>query len=119
MAVGVEVLQGWKLSHSRPEDLDMSHATFNAPDLTTFCRLDDLGLVATGQRIEPARAVIECRVVDSDDDRWCRRCGGEGKVRDTIVRRLAHIPLGWRPTVLWVRARRYREIGRASCRERV
>ena len=28
----------------------MSDATFATPDLTTFCRLDELGLVAVGQR---------------------------------------------------------------------
>ena len=43
------------------------------PDLTTFCRLDELGLVVIGQRLEPDRAVLACRVVEPD--RWCRRCG--------------------------------------------
>ena len=46
------------------------------PDLTTFCRLDELGLEVTGQRLEPDRAVLACRVVEPD--RWCRRCGCEG-----------------------------------------
>jgi transposase len=81
-------------------------ATFAAPDLTTFCRLDELGLVAVGQRVEPQRAVIACRVVEPDD--WCHRCGQRGRLRDTVVRRLAHEPLGWRPTVLEVLVRRYR-----------
>lgn len=40
-----------------PEDLDVPDATptagFACPDLTTFCRLDELGLVVTGQRLEP------------------------------------------------------------------
>jgi len=31
--------------------------------------------------------------------------------RDTVVRQLAHVPLGWRPTVLQVRVRRYRWSG--------
>ncbi len=84
----------------------MPDATFAAPDLTTFCRLDELGLVAVGQRLEPGRAVIACRVVDPDD--WCHRCGQHGLLRDTVVRRLAHEPLGWRPTVLEVLVRRYR-----------
>jgi hypothetical protein len=57
------------------EDLDVSDATFASPDLTKFCRLDDLGLVVTGQRIEPDGSVLACRVVD--DDRWCRECGCE------------------------------------------
>jgi transposase len=82
------------------------HATFTSPDLTTFCRLDELGLEVVGQRLEPDRAVLACRVVEPDG--WCRRCGCEGVPRDTVVRRLAHEPLGWRPTTLLVTVRRYR-----------
>ena len=84
----------------------MSDATFACPDLTTFCRLDELGLEVTGQRLEPDRAVLCCRVVEPDE--WCRRCGCQGTPRDTVVRRLAHEPLGWRPTLLEVTVRRYR-----------
>ena len=84
----------------------MPDATFVCPDLTTFCRLDELGLEVTGQRLEPDRAVLACRVVESD--RWCPRCGCEGTARDTVIRRLAHEPLGWRPTTLEVTVRRYR-----------
>jgi transposase len=80
-------------------------ATFACPDLTTFCRLDELGLEAVGQRVEPDRAVLACRVVEPDE--WCRRCGCHGRARDTVVRRLAHEPFGWRPTVLLVTVRRY------------
>lgn len=42
---------------THPEDLDVSDATFHCPDLTTFCRLDELGLVVVGQRLahEPCR----------------------------------------------------------------
>ncbi len=87
----------------------MPDATFACPDLTIFCRLDELGLEVTGQRIETARAVLACRVVDAD--RWCRRCGCEGTVRDTATRRLAHEPFGWRPTTLLVTIRRYRCTG--------
>jgi transposase len=83
-------------------------ATFNDPDLTVFCRLDELGLVAVGQRLEPDRAVLECRVAGRLDDAFCRQCGAEGVVRDTVTRRLAHEPFGWRPTTLLVRVRRYR-----------
>ncbi|TDT29962.1 transposase [Naumannella halotolerans] len=84
-------------------------AGFACPDLTVFCRLDELGLEATGQRLEPDRAVLACRVVESDQ--WCRRCGCEGAPRDSVVRRLAHEPLGWRPTTLEVTVRRYRCTG--------
>ncbi|MGO2520538.1 MAG: ISL3 family transposase [Microbacterium sp.] len=84
----------------------MFNATFAAPCLTTFCRLDELGLQAVGQRLEPERAVIECRVAEPDP--WCRKCGAEGVVRDTVVRRLAHAPFGHRPTTLLLRVRRFR-----------
>ncbi|MGX6397609.1 transposase family protein, partial [Rothia kristinae] len=84
----------------------MLHPTLATPDLTTFCRLDELGLVAVGQLIEPDRATIECRVVE--DDPWCRKRGVEGVPRDTVTRRLAHEPFGHRPTTLLVRVRRYR-----------
>jgi transposase len=90
----------------------MPDATFACPDLTTFCRLDELGLEVTGQRVEPDRAVLACRVVDADPgERWCRRCGCEGVVRDSVVRQLAHEPFGWRPTTLMVTVRRYRCTG--------
>lgn len=70
----------------------MPNATFHAPVLTTFCRLDDLGLVVTGQHLQPDRAVLACRVVDCDD--WCQVCGCQGILRDTVVRRLAHLRVG-------------------------
>ena len=87
----------------------MPDATFACPDLTTFCRLDELGLVVVGQRLDPDRAVLACRVVEPDG--WCRRCGCEGVARDSVIRRLAHEPLGWRPTTLEVTIRRYRCTG--------
>jgi transposase-like protein len=83
-------------------------ATFTTPDLT-FARLDGLGLVVLGQRLEPGRAVLACRVREPDE--WCRRCGCEGVARDSLVRRLAHEPFGWRPTTLLVTVRRYRCTG--------
>ena len=94
------------------EDLDVPDATFTRPDLTTFTRLDDLGLVVTGQLLEPDRVVLTCRVLEPDD--WCRRCGCEGIPRDTVIRKLAHAPFGWRPTTLRITVRRYRcaECGR-------
>lgn len=84
-------------------------AGFACADLTAFCRPDELGLEVTGQRLESDRAVLACRVVEPDQ--WCRRCGCEGVPRDTVTRRLAHEPLGWRPTTLEVVVRRYRCTG--------
>ena len=90
----------------------MSHATFLPPDLGSFCRLDELGLRVVGQRLEPGRAVLACRVVETDEfARWCRRCGCEAAPRDSVTRRLAHEPLGWRPTTLLITIRRYRCTG--------
>jgi transposase len=83
-----------------------SDAGFGCPDLTAFCRLDELGLIVTGQRHEPDRVVLACRVVEPDD--WCRRCGCRGVPRGSVVRRLAHEPFGWRPTTLQITVRRYR-----------
>lgn len=65
----------------------MGHASFGDPDLTTFCRLDGLGLVAVVQRLGPDRAVIERWVVEVDD--WCHKSGSEG-------RKPAHRERGWR-----------------------
>lgn len=48
----------------------------------------------------------ECRVANRDP--FCRGCGAEGIARVTQARRLAHVPLGWRPTTRWVRVRRFR-----------
>lgn len=92
-----------------PKDLDVSHATFIRLDLTTFCRLDELGLVAIGQHVDPERAVIECHVLEPN--RWYRSCGNEGVPRDTVTRRLAHEPFGHRFTTLLVRMRRDRCAG--------
>lgn len=91
----------------------MLDATFVTPDLTTFCRLDELGLTVVGQRIEPDRAVLACRVAEDPTglDRWRRHCGCEGRPRDTVTRELAYEPSGWRPTTLLVTIRRYKCIG--------
>ncbi|KTR40196.1 ISL3 family transposase [Rothia kristinae] len=84
----------------------MPDATFTAPDLTTFTRLNELGLEAVGQHLTDDHAVLVCRVTEPDD--WCHQCGAHGAPRDTVTRRLAHEPFGWRPTTLLVRVRRYR-----------
>jgi transposase len=63
-------------------------------------------LEVTGQRLEPDRAVLACRI--AEPDRWCRRCGEQGTCRDTVTRQLAHEPFCWRPTTLLITVRRYR-----------
>ena len=87
---------------NHPKDLGVPDATavapFACPDLTMFCRLDELDLIVTGQRLEPDRASLAGRVLEPDQ--WCHRCGCEGLPRDTVVRQLVHEPFGWRPTKL-------------------
>ena len=76
----------------------MSEPTFGCPDLDSFCLLDRLGLTVTGQYVGADHTVLECRVVEpqelTDRSCWCTRCGEIGVPRDTVVRRLAHVPVG-------------------------
>src|SRR3954447_8736387 len=65
------------------EDLDVPDASpgdgFGCADIFAFCRLDELGLVVTGQRLEPDRAVLACRVPETDQwwlaGAWSRTSG--------------------------------------------
>ena len=41
------------------------------------------------------------------EDQFCKACGAQGQARGTVARRLAHVPVGWRPTQLLVRLRRF------------
>ena len=85
----------------------MPETTFTDPDLTTFLGLDTLGLTAVGQHLTAERAVIECRMPIGFEDPFCKACGAQGVSRGTVARRLAHVPVGWRPTQLVVRVRRF------------
>ena len=78
---------------------------FGPPDLTVFCRLDELDLAVTGLRLEADRAVLACRVVSEHP--WCGSCGGQATVHDRVTRRLAHEPFGWHPTILEIGVVRY------------
>jgi hypothetical protein len=82
-------------------------ATFLTPDLGSFCRLDELGLQVVGQRLEPGRAVLACRVVETDEfARWCCRCGCGAAPRDIVTRGWRISRWGWRPTTLLITIRR-------------
>ena len=85
----------------------MPETTFACPDLTTFLGLDALGLTAVGQLLTSTRAIVECRMPIGFEDPFCRACGAQGVSRGTVARRLAHVPVGWRPTQLVVRLRRF------------
>src|SRR5690554_6746785 len=71
---------------------DMSNLTFSSPDLSSFCQLNNLGLVATGQHLCAERAVIECRFTKAPEP--CPKCGAAGVSRGTVDRHLAHTPYG-------------------------
>ena len=76
-------------------DLDCAPFYLYPANLTTFANLDGLGLTAIGQRLTPKKAEILCQVTNPDP--WCQTCGTPGNPRDTVTRRLAHEPFGWRP----------------------
>lgn len=87
------------------KDLDVPQCSYTPVNLSAFCRLDDLGLTVVGQHLSRERAVLLCRPVESDD--WRYRCGCYGWPCGSVVRELAHVPFGWRPTTLHVRLCRY------------
>lgn len=82
----------------------MRNAT--SPCLDSFCRLDRLGLTVLSQQIEPDHAVLIC--APSTAPQPCPGCRQPGVRHDTVVRRLAHVPYGWKPTILQVLVPRYR-----------
>ena len=77
-----------------------------SPDLTTFARVDTLGLRVDAQQIWPDKAILFCSLVTVDDR--CPRCGAGGRVHDQVLRRFTHLPVGRRPTWLSVRVPRFR-----------
>ena len=48
--------------------------------MTTFCRLDELGLEVLGQRVEPDRAILACRPTTLEVIIRRYRCAGCGHV---------------------------------------
>src|SRR5690625_3752227 len=68
--------------------------------------LRNYGVTVTGQHITAESAALECRVVDRED--FGRACGTPARVRGSLVRKVTHVPMGWRPTQLHLRLRRYR-----------
>jgi hypothetical protein len=63
-----------------------------SPDLTTFARVDALGLRVEAQQIWPDKAILFCSLVTVDDR--CPRCGAGGRVHDQVLRRFTHLPVG-------------------------
>ncbi len=75
-------------------------ATFVRPDLGVFCRLDELGLEVVGLRLEPDRGGAGVSGRAGRVRPVVLQLRAEGVPRDTVSRRLAHEPFGWRPTTL-------------------
>lgn len=82
----------------------MQNAT--PPCLDSFCRLDRLGLTVTEQIVHPDHSVLVCTPTTPASP--CPTCAGPGARHDTVVRKLAHVPFGWKPTILQVLVPRYR-----------
>ena len=49
---------------------------------------------------------MQCHIRIGFEDLFCKACGAQGLARGRVARRLAHVPVGWRPTQLLVRVRR-------------
>ena len=60
----------------------MSHATFSAPDMTAYCGLEELGLVAVGMRCQGGGFVLKCRA--ANPVRLCPGCGRPGRVQLSV-----------------------------------
>ena len=60
----------WKASTC--PTLPSASAQTRSPALTlsAFCRLDELGVVVSGQRLEPGRTVLACRVAEGLRVAW-------------------------------------------------
>ena len=84
----------------------MGNGTFSALDMTTYCGLVELGLVAVGMRCQEGGFVLKCRAVNPA--RLCPGCGRPGDALGSRTRRLAHEPRGHQPTMLVVYVGRYR-----------
>ena len=54
----------------------MGNGTFSALDMTTYCGLVELGLVAVGMRCQEGGFVLKCRAVNPA--RLCPGCGRPG-----------------------------------------
>lgn len=96
--VGIEAFKGGSSDTIHSKDLDTPNVAFVRPELTTSARLDELGVEATGQDLDTDGCILACKVVEPNQ--WCGPCGCEGAPRDTVTRRLANEPLGWRQTTL-------------------
>ena len=64
------------------------------------------GCPVTAQHVEPDHTVLRCR--PTTPPLPCPGCARPGVRHDTVLRRLAHVLFGWKPTILEVVVPRYR-----------
>src|SRR5690606_16880277 len=73
-----------------------------------FLRSASSTTTASPSPVRKSRRTRRCwSAVSPTATRSVAACGAEGVARGTQARRLAHVPLGWRPTTLLVRGRRF------------
>lgn len=79
------------------EDLDVTDLTFACPDLTTFLPRERMAWWWSDNDSNPGRFGLSGRGAGSSlSTLWL-----QGRRAHFVVRRLAHEPLGWRPTGTW------------------
>lgn len=101
-----EFLENVSSYTNKSKSSDVHSLTFYTSGLSSFCELNQLGLIATGQHLDKKHATIECRFTKAPEP--CPKCGALGLSRGTVERRLAHLPYGHRPTTLLLRIRRWK-----------
>jgi transposase len=83
----------------------------------TIVRTVELGVTITDAVVDGAATVVFCTLLD-DGRRGCPDCGGEGRYRDTVIRRVTDVPVVGHPLRLQVRVPRYRCVN-GSCEREV
>jgi transposase len=76
----------------------------------------ELGVTITDAALDGEVTVVFCNLLD-DGQRHCPGCGGEGRYRDTVIRRVTDVPVVGHPLRLQVRVPRYRCVNTACERE--
>jgi transposase len=82
----------------------------------TIVRTVELGVTITDAAVDGEVTVVFCTLLD-DGQRRCPGCGGEGRYRDTVIRRVTDVPVVGHPLRLQVRVPRYRCVNTACERE--
>lgn len=82
----------------------------------TIVRTVELGVTITDAAVDGETTVVFCNLLD-DGQRECPGCGSDGRCRDTVIRRVADVPVVGHPLRLHVRVPRYRCTANSCGRE--